>query len=239
MLKLWLQKDARGHYSKDEEIFNTHITGYVESLAEATDTYDKPKPFKMTGGQEVMVEGAYGWRVDQEVEVAKLKEELATNAKVKREPEYSKRALSMDNNGFGDTYIEVNLSSQHLYVYRKKRLVLESDIVSGRMNRSRWTPPGIFLLSGKQKGKVLRGPLKPDNTYEWESPVSYWMPFNKGIGLHDATWRGSFGGTIYNYSGSHGCVNMPYKKAQALYDIITKEMPIICFYPEEYTVRAG
>ena len=44
------------------------------------------------------------------------------------------------------------------------------------------------------------------------------MPFNGGIGLHDATWRGSFGGEIYRNSGSHGCINMPYEKAKELYE---------------------
>ena len=240
MLKLWLKKGSNGRYTKDEELFNANIESYVERLAEATDTVGKPHKFKMTGGQETTVESkTFGWQVDVDAEIEKLKEDLANNAKVEREPEYAKRAPSLDNNGFGDTYIEVNLSLQHLYVYRDGRLVLESDLVSGRMTGSRWTPPGIFRLTGKQKHKVLRGPLQPDGSYEWESPVTYWMPFNRGIGFHDATWRGSFGGTIYNYSGSHGCINMPYKKAQALYDIIDKEFVIVCFYPEEYKVRRG
>ena len=240
MLKLWLRKDANGRHTIDEEVFNGHIESYVERLAEATDTIGKPHKFKMTGGQETTVESkTFGWQVDVDAEAEKLKEDLANNAKIEREPEYAKRAASMDNNGFGDTYIEVNLSLQHLYVYREGRLVLDSEFVSGRMTGSRWTPPGIFRLTGKQKHKVLRGPLQPDGSYEWESPVTYWMPFNRGIGFHDATWRSSFGGSIYNYSGSHGCINMPYKKAQALYDIIDKEFVIVCFYPEDYTVRRG
>ena len=240
MLKLWIQRDASGHYTKDEEIFNGHVESYVERMAEATDTIGKPRRFKMTGGGEVEVEGKnYGWKIDKYTETEKLKEELAANAKVEREPEYASREAALDNNGFGGTYIEVNLSLQHLYVYREGRLILESDFVSGRMTSTRWTPPGIFRLTNKQKGKVLRGPLQPDGSYEWESPVTYWMPFNRGIGFHDANWRGTFGGNIYNYSGSHGCINMPYKKAQALYDIITKEFIIVCFYSEDYAVRRG
>ena len=42
-----------------------------------------------------------------------------------------------------------------------------------------------------------------------------------GYGLHDATWRSSFGGDIYKYSGSHGCVNLPPSKAGELYDLIS------------------
>lgn len=55
------------------------------------------------------------------------------------------------------------------------------------------------------------------------------MPFNGGIGLHDANWRGSFGGTIYQTSGSHGCVNLPPDRAKILYGLVEKGMPVICY----------
>ena len=238
MLRTWLTKDADGHYVKDEEAFKEHIKAYVAALAEATDTLGKDRSFKMTSGAEVMVGGGdYGWKINQKEEIAILTKNINENDKLEREPEYSSRELTTENNGFGGTYIEVNLSAQHLYVYVEGRLVLDSKFVSGRMTKRRYTPPGIFTLTYKTKNKVLRGPIQSDGSYEWESPVTYWMPFNKGIGFHDASWRSSYGGTIYNYSGSHGCINMPYKKAQALYEIINKEMPIICFYPDGYSVR--
>ena len=50
------------------------------------------------------------------------------------------------------------------------------------------------------------------------------------IGMHDATWRSSFGGTIYKTKGSHGCINMPYEKAQELYGYIEKGTPVICYH---------
>ena len=40
---------------------------------------------------------------------------------------------------------------------------------------------------------------------------------NNGIGLHDANWRSSFGGSIFLKDGSHGCVNMPNEKAAQLF----------------------
>ena len=55
------------------------------------------------------------------------------------------------------------------------------------------------------------------------------MPFNGGIGLHDATWRSKFGGDIYVTNGSHGCINLPKDKAEKIYDIIDKNMPIIVY----------
>ena len=56
------------------------------------------------------------------------------------------------------------------------------------------------------------------------------MPFNWDIGMHDATWRGSFGGGIYKYDGSHGCVNMPYSVAEAIFNNIEAGTPVVCYY---------
>ena len=105
------------------------------------------------------------------------------------------------------------------------------------MVKSRYTPAGIFQLVSKTSPKTLRGPKKADGSYEWESDVTYWMPFNGGIGLHDATWRSSFGGTIYKNSGSHGCVNLPFDVAKKIYNNIEVGTPIIVYYSENYTVR--
>ncbi len=38
---------------------------------------------------------------------------------------------------------------------------------------------------------------KADGTYSYEQPVTYWMPFNGGIGFHDADWQPYFGGDRY------------------------------------------
>ena len=64
----------------------------------------------------------------------------------------------------------------------------------------------------------------------YTQPVTYWMPFNGGIGFHDATWQAYFGGDRYTYAGSHGCINMPLDAAATLYSIIDTNVPIVCFY---------
>ena len=56
---------------------------------------------------------------------------------------------------------------------------------------------------------------------DYASPVDYWMPFNGGEGLHDASWRSNFGGDIYHNSGSHGCVNLPVDVADDVYDMLS------------------
>lgn len=51
--------------------------------------------------------------------------------------------------------------------------------------------------------------------------MAYWMPFvGNSVGLHDADWRSKFGSNIYEYNGSHGCVNLPPDKAAELAGLI-------------------
>ena len=96
------------------------------------------------------------------------------------------KADSWENGDMGDTYVEVDLTKQHLWMYKEGKLIVESDFVSGTMTPARVTPPGIFRLYYKKSPAVLRS-TKPGDSYE--TPVSFWMPFNGGIGFHDATCR--------------------------------------------------
>ena len=103
--------------------------------------------------------------------------------------------------------------------------VLESDFVSGNVSKNYTTPPGIFSLTYKQKDAVLKG-------QDYAAPVSYWMPFNRNIGFHDAKWRSKFGGDIYKTGGSHGCINMPPSNAKILFENINTGFPVICYNME-------
>ena len=101
--------------------------------------------------------------------------------------------------------------NQKLWMYVDGECIVETNVVTGNINNGNGTRKGVFSLTYKTRNAVLRGP-------GYESPVSYWMPFDGDIGLHDATWRSSFGGTIYKYNGSHGCVNMPFNAAKTVYE---------------------
>ena len=231
----WLSRDENGNYYKDDTVWNQKIAQYVADLASAVDTVGKDRQFEATGlGTVTVGGGVYGWQIDQKKEVAQLTEELAGQVVTEREPVYSSREVSAENNGLGNSYVEIDLSRQHLWLYQNGQLMVESDIVSGRMTADRYTPPGIFRLYYKQRDKVLKGEIQEDGKPEYEQPVSFWMPFNGGIGLHDATWNPSFGGDRYIRSGSHGCINLPYGAAEQIYDIINTEMPIICYYSQPY-----
>lgn len=131
-------------------------------------------------------------------------------------------ANSHGANDYGDSYVEINLTAQHLFLYRNGLLVMETDFVSGNTSKDCGTPAGAFGITYTEKDAVLRGD-------DYETPVEYWMPFNGNIGMHDATWRQKFGGTIYKTGGSHGCVNLPKDAAQQIFSVVSTNYPVLVY----------
>ena len=230
-IKDWLQFDERGQLVWDDNSFQQHVAEYVAQLAATYDTVGTEREFQTTSGRTVYVSSSvYGWKIDQAAEAAQLSQEIQSGTQTTREPVYSQTANAYGVNDLGDTYIEVDLSEQHMYYYQNGSDIFESDFVSGNMSYAdRQTHAGIFTLYYKKSPDVLRGGQKGTANY-YEQPVQYWMPFDGGIGFHDADWRDEFGGDIYLTSGSHGCVNLPPENAAVLYDLIQYDVPIVCFY---------
>ncbi|MCD8082383.1 MAG: L,D-transpeptidase/peptidoglycan binding protein [Clostridiales bacterium] len=214
----WFAEDDQGIPQLDTAC----VEEYVKALAEKYDTVYTERTIQTTYGSEATVNGPYGWKIDQSVEAAALAEILISGESQEREPVYSQTAASHDGYDFGDTYVEINLSAQHLYYYVDGSLLLESDFVSGNESRNMGTPTGIYPLTYKQRNATLRGE-------GYATPVSYWMPFNRGVGMHDASWRGSFGGNIYKTNGSHGCINLPSSVAKTIYENISAGTPVLVY----------
>ena len=121
----------------------------------------------------------------------------------------------------GDTYVEVSLDAQHMWYIVDGDVYLESDCVTGNYGTAD-TPEGFHEVNDKASPCVLEAE-------DYRTVVQYWMPFSDGQGLHDASWRGSFGGNVYQNSGSHGCINLPLYAAQAIYNQIEAGMAIIVY----------
>ncbi|ADK68282.1 ErfK/YbiS/YcfS/YnhG family protein [Olsenella uli DSM 7084] len=120
-------------------------------------------------------------------------------------------------------HVDVNLSTQYARFYDTDGSVIwRSYLVSGNTSMGRGTPTGTFALNAKRTDEMLIGADENhDGQPDYKSHVNYWMPFvGNSVGLHDATWRSRFGGTIYAWNGSHGCVNLPYDDAERLYELI-------------------
>lgn len=215
----WLIANADGSVSVD----SSKVSEYVSEMAKAHNTSNKAKTLKTSYGSTIQVSGGtYGWKINQAAETEALAAIIASGESTTREPEYSQKAASHGANDYGDTYVEINLTGQHLFFYKEGKLVVESDFVSGNLAKGWGTPAGSYPLAYKQKNAVLKGE-------NYRTPVNYWMPFNNGIGMHDAKWRSSFGGTIYKTGGSHGCINLPPSVAKTIFDNISAGTPVICY----------
>ena len=122
----------------------------------------------------------------------------------------------------GDTYVEVDIAKQQMTFYKDGELIVHTDVVTGYRNW-RETPTGFHTVQNKDTGCWLTGP--DFNVY-----VEYWVGFIGTLyGIHDATWRTQFGGTIYARNGSHGCVNTPSEAMEVLFENIEVGTPVLVY----------
>lgn len=192
----------------------------IKDELKSYNTIGMERKFKTNSGDEILVSGGtWGSSINVEEETIFLTKCLYDNISIDgRTPEFSRNYESI-----GDTYIEVSLTDQHIWVFKDNTIIMDSACVTGDVSKKNNTPVGIYFISECINGKYLRG----DGYKTW---VNKWMRLtNSGIGLHDAYWRDSFGGGIYKYNGSHGCVNLPKKFAYDLYDIAYRGMPVIIY----------
>ena len=221
-IKEWVTRDDNGNYSINLE---SNVTKFVDELAKKAKYKITSTKFNATGLGKISVSfgrATYA-NVDKEKEIERLTKQLESKKSDKFEviyeplPDYTKI----------DTYVELDLSRQRVWMYVNGECVLETPCVTGNVAQGYSTPAGIYYLTYKTMNATLEGYNYDGSTYS--TPVTYWMPFNGGIGFHDATWRGSFGGNIYMTNGSHGCVNLPYWAASTLYSYINTSIPIILY----------
>ncbi len=226
----WIAIDeSNGSFMRDENgnlcLDEAKVMEYVISLGEKYDTVDKPRDFMATRGEVVTIEkSTYGNDIDEEKECALLIEDFKEGRSgMEREPIYAQKAWFQGTDDVGGTYIEVDMTQQMLYYYFDYEIVLETPVVTGNMRRGWDTPAVVCSIYGKAKNRTLRGAT-------YATFVYYWMPVYGNIGLHDATWRRSFGEDIYMTDGSHGCINMPKDKAAELYGMVEIGTPVFLFY---------
>lgn len=210
------------------------VKKYIASLAEKYDTINKTREFTTANGNNVsVVPGTYGWEMDQETEYEKLLSDIKKEKTVTREPAYFSKAAVHETMDMGNTYAEVDLSAQHMWLFQNGKVTLESDVVTGNPNiGNRETPSGVYSILELQRNATLVGEKDPKTGKpEYRTPVAFWMRVTwSGIGFHDATWQPYFGGSLYLTNGSHGCINMPYDKAEALFGLLEIGMPVVIHY---------
>ena len=206
------------------------IAEFVAEMADETDTFGKDHEFYATLDGWITVPwtyaSCYGWQIDQKATVEQIIELINAGDPVVVEPVYTAwgTGYTRATDDIGTTYIEVDISAQHFWYYRDNEVIMDYDIVSGtETNSERRTPRGICQIVGHVKGKTL-GTYAVQGYEQW---VDFWMPFNYyGCGFHDLS-RSSYGGSVYMYNGSHGCLNMRWSEAQNLYNNIEDGLPVI------------
>lgn len=200
------------------------IKEYIHTLCWKYNTIDSTRSFVTTLGQTIKVgPGDYGWYISTAKEIPSLISDVKKGQNIKKEPAYIQTAACHGKNDIGNTYVEVNMTEQHLWFYKNGSLVTQGDVVTGNISNNTSTPEGVYKVEYKQRNATLSG-------QGYDSPVDFWMPFNGNIGVHDATWRDAFGGDIYKTKGSHGCVNAPYELARTIYKNIEPGTPVVCYY---------
>ncbi|MEG0249435.1 MAG: L,D-transpeptidase family protein [Peptostreptococcus sp.] len=214
------ENDYKVTFSKE------NVREFVRNLSRKYSTYGDTReiPSASTGGKLKVSGGVYGWLIDRDGETDELVKIIQAGKDVKgREPLYQQKAITKDKNDMGNEFIEIDLSKQHMWFVKDGEPIVSTPIVTGNPNQGDATPPGIYPITYKTRNAVLRGP-------GYASPVSFWIPFNGNIGIHDASWQPIYGGSRYLYAGSHGCINTPYDKVAQIYEYAKEGMPVAVHY---------
>ena len=177
------------------------------------DSFDASKP---AGSPDASVGGSAQEAAAQQALLAQIaaQQQAAQIAAAQQAAKQAQQAALIENG----TYVDVSIDTQTLTYFVNGAPVLVAPTVTGSPGRS--TPRGVFAIDSMIPGKYLTGPT-------WHVYVNRWMRFSGNCGIHDANWRKSFGGEIYKHNGSHGCVNIPYDQAVALYNMVAIGTPVI------------
>lgn len=223
VIKNWLSVNDDMEVNIDEK----QVADYVKQLELKYNTLGKERNFTTSSGKKLVIkDGNYGFKINSSKEISDIINSVKNAQTIIREPSYTQKARCRnDSDDIGDTYVEVNITRQMLWFYKNGKLVVSGDVVTGNISRGNGTHLGIYELNYKENNATLKG-------FGYSSKVKYWMPFDGNIGLHDASWRGSFGGNIYKTNGTHGCVNLPTYLAKKIYEEIEPGTPIICYVDE-------
>lgn len=218
MISSWINIDEEFNVNINEEA----IREYINSLGNKYDYLGNYRDFTRWSGEPIKVSTTSGiYYIDRDTTINEITEAIKSGKEQTNDLTF--KTPSATDEFVINTFVEVNLTNQTVVYYKNGELITQGNVVTGNVSAGHDTPAGVYRLDWKAKDFVLRGE-------GYAAPVSFWMPFNGGIGLHDASWRNTFGGTIYQTGGSHGCVNMPYNVAEAIYNNIEDKTTIICRY---------
>ena len=222
----WITTEGNQLKLKDEP-----VDEFFNAIADKYDTYQTKRQFETTGAGTIEVGGgaqdSYGFLLDVDQTKAAVEEAIlsGTSQTVDAYWEIPAKTRNQKNGDIGNTYVEIDISRQHMWYYRNGELFIDTDVRTGTESSAQWTPTtvGVFRILDKQRDKYFR-------QFQPVVHSDYWMPFNwRGEGIHDATWYSTYGGNLYKYAGSHGCINTPYNVVQKMYEVMDYGTPVIVY----------
>jgi hypothetical protein len=215
----------------------SNIKSKITEINDAQSTLNKNFTFTTHSGSVISVKGqGYGWALDVEKETALIKEafekgELSASASNIYGNGWGSVPLGYEttaNNGIGNSYIEVSIAEQKIWLYKEGQLVFTTNVVTGKHSTREDTSPGVWYILYKKSPYTLRGSAVGKPNYS--ADVNYWAPFtNSGQGFHDASWRGNWAGNAYLTDGSAGCVNIPPSVMKTVYDNLSVNEPVVVY----------
>lgn len=195
------------------------ISSYVSALADKYDTIGMDRKFETTSGDVITlsmteIDTFLGYQLNQNALISSILNHLSDgNDESIHAPWLSvgQELLNFESD-IGDTYIEISIDRQHMWYYKDGNLVVDTDVVTG-LDRDGWrTPVGVFYVMSLNTNYTMY-------YSDGSSKCNYFIKVTgAGVGIHDALSRSSFGGTIYQTGGSHGCINTPYDAEVVIFD---------------------
>jgi hypothetical protein len=200
-------------------------------------TLNKKYSFKTHSGSIISVQGqSYGWALNVSKETKRIRDAFekgkaslkAYNVYGIGYSTYGIGYHNTTNHGIGNTYAEVSIKEQRIWIYKNGQLKATTNVVTGRHNTNEDTPVGLWYIMYKQSPSTLEGSEAGNPHYSVK--VNYWAPFtNSGCGFHDASWRRNWKSDAYLTQGSGGCVNTPPAVMKTVYDNLEQNEPVIIY----------
>ena len=213
----------------------SQISNWAADLANGFNTVGSTRWWTRADGKRCAVEGGdFGWSIDSSTLAKQVEDAINNKQTGEIEINYSQKADTFTAKGEPDwkAYIDVDLSEQHARYYDESgNIVWEANFISGKPGEDA-TPEGVWQINSNDGATKLIGAKDPKTGKpKYESPVSYWMPFEGNmVGFHDATWQNdkSFDDpNSYKWCGSHGCINLRLADAKALHDCISVGLCVV------------
>ncbi|UWP59913.1 L,D-transpeptidase family protein [Ruminococcus gauvreauii] len=228
VIREWLVKDENGDYVLDQD----QAAAWVKHMAYETDTFGLEHTFQTSLGPTITLAagGDYGWVINKDETTQQLIDNINAGTQGNLEPVYVYTAMDRSSNDIGGTYVEVCIQEQKMWCYKDGQLVVETPVVTGNSATGHDTPSGsVWAIDAKKKDAHFK---------QFNVDVTFWLPFNGGVGIHDASWRSSseYVPSTFRSNGSHGCVNTPYDAAEQIFNTVDIGYPVIVYYSTDQVV---